>query len=43
MRAHYTIVLHVLLIPEDLAVERVRHRVSASEHHVPEDTIHQRY
>jgi predicted ABC-type ATPase len=41
--AGYTVVLHVLLIPEELAVQRVRHRVSAGGHHVPEDKIHQRY
>jgi len=41
--AHYTIVLHVLLIPEELAVERVRYRVSAGGHHVPEDKIRERY
>jgi predicted ABC-type ATPase len=41
--ADYTIVLHVLLIPEELAVERVRHRVSAGGHHVPEDKIRERY
>ncbi len=41
--ADYTIVLHVLLIPEDLAVERVRHRVSAVGHDVPEDKIRERY
>jgi predicted ABC-type ATPase len=41
--ADYTIVLHVLLIPEDLAVERVRHRVSAGGHHVPENKIRERY
>ena len=41
--ADYTIVAHVLLIPQELAVERVRHRVSAGGHHVPEDKIHQRY
>jgi len=41
--AHYTIVLHVLLAPEELAVERVRHRVSAGGHDVPEDKIRQRY
>ena len=34
--ADYTVVLHVLLIPEELAVERVRHRVSAGGHDVPE-------
>jgi predicted ABC-type ATPase len=41
--ADYTIVLHVLLIPEELAVERVRHRVSAGGHDVPEDKIRERY
>ena len=41
--AGYTVVLHVLLIPEELAVERVRHRALAGGHHVPEDKIRQRY
>lgn len=41
--ADYTVVLHVLLIPEELAVERVRHRVRAGGHQVPEDKIRQRY
>jgi predicted ABC-type ATPase len=41
--AGYTIVLHVLLISEDLAVERVRHRVSAGGHDVPENKIRERY
>jgi predicted ABC-type ATPase len=41
--ADYTIVLHVLLIPEELAVERVRHRVSAGGHSVPENKIRERY
>ena len=41
--AGYTVVLHVLLIPETLAVERVRHRVAAGGHHVPPDKIRQRY
>ncbi|BCI53269.1 hypothetical protein NIIDNTM18_25470 [Mycolicibacterium litorale] len=39
----YTVVLHVLLIPEDLAVERVRHRVLAGGHNVAEDKIRQRH
>jgi predicted ABC-type ATPase len=39
----YTIVLHVLLVPEELAVERVRLRVNAGGHHVPEDKIRERY
>src|ERR1700757_710271 len=41
--ADYTIMLHVLLIPEELAVERVRHRVSAGGHDVPENKIRERY
>jgi predicted ABC-type ATPase len=41
--ADYTVVLHVLLIPEDLAAERVRHRVSAGGHDVPENKIRERY
>jgi predicted ABC-type ATPase len=41
--AGYTIVVHVVLIPEDLAVERVRHRVSAGGHDVPEHKIRERY
>jgi predicted ABC-type ATPase len=35
----YTLVLHVLPIPEDLAVERVKHRVRAGGHQVPEANI----
>ncbi len=41
--AGYTVVLHVLLIPESLAIERVRHRVAAGGHHVPAVKIRQRY
>jgi predicted ABC-type ATPase len=41
--AGFTVVLHVLLIPEDLAVQRVRHRVAAGGHDVPEDKIRQRH
>ncbi|MCV7426474.1 zeta toxin family protein [Mycobacterium montefiorense] len=41
--ASYTIVLHGLLVPEELAVERVKHRVAAGGHQVPEDKIRQRY
>lgn len=41
--AGYTVVLHVLLIPEDLAVHRVAHRVRAGGHDVPEDKIRQRH
>lgn len=39
----YTVVLHVVLIPEDLAVYRVRYRVAAGGHDVPEDKIRERY
>jgi predicted ABC-type ATPase len=39
----YTVVLHVLLIPENLAVERVRQRVLAGGHSVPEDKIRERH
>lgn len=41
--AAYTVVLHVLLIPQELAVQRVRHRVSAGGHDVPEEKIRHRY
>jgi predicted ABC-type ATPase len=41
--AGYTVVLHVLLIPEDLAVARVAHRVAAGGHDVPEHKIRERY
>jgi predicted ABC-type ATPase len=39
----FTVVLHVLLVPEDLAVERVRHRVQSGGHDVPKTKIRQRY
>jgi predicted ABC-type ATPase len=42
-QAGYTIVLHVLLVTEELAVERVRHRAQAGGHTVPETKIRQRY
>jgi predicted ABC-type ATPase len=42
-RAGFTVVVHVLLIPENLAVERVRHRVRAGGHDVPEEKIRQRH
>lgn len=41
--AGYTVVVHALLIPEDLAVRRVRARVQAGGHDVPEEKIRQRY
>lgn len=39
----YTVALHAVMIPEGLAIERVRHRVQAGGHDVPEDKIRQRY
>lgn len=41
--AHYVVVLHVVLIPEELAVLRVAHRVQAGGHSVPENKIRERY
>ncbi|MDA8285092.1 MAG: zeta toxin family protein [Actinomycetota bacterium] len=41
--AGYTVSLHVLLLPAELAVSRVAHRVGAGGHSVPEDKIRQRY
>ena len=41
--AGYTVVLHVLIIPEDLAVERVVHRILAGGHAVPADKVRQRH
>ncbi|MGV0812870.1 zeta toxin family protein [Mycolicibacterium boenickei] len=41
--AGYTVVLHCMLIPEDLAVLRVRHRVESGGHDVPEAKIRERY
>ena len=42
-RAGFTVVLHTLLIPEGLAVERVRHRVRAGGHDVPETKVRERH
>lgn len=42
-RAGFTVVLHAMLIPEDLAVERVRHRVRAGGHGVPETKVRERH
>ncbi len=43
-RAHgFNITLHVVMIPEDLAVERVAHRVAAGGHDVPEVKIRERW
>lgn len=41
--AGYTVILHAVMIPEDLAVQRVRHRVQAGGHDVPEQKIRERY
>jgi predicted ABC-type ATPase len=42
-KANYIVVLHVLLVPEDLAVQRVKYRVAAGGHAVPETKIRERY
>jgi predicted ABC-type ATPase len=39
----YVIVVHVLLVPEDLAVERVKRRVLAGGHDVPGSKIRERH
>lgn len=41
--ADYTVFLHVLLVPEELAVARVAHRVDAGGHAVAENKIRERY
>jgi predicted ABC-type ATPase len=41
--ARYQVVLHVMLVPEDLAVRRVAYRVRAGGHDVPEHKIRERY
>jgi predicted ABC-type ATPase len=41
--AGYQVVLHVMLVPEELAVRRVAYRVQAGGHHVPEHKIRERY
>lgn len=41
--AGYTVVVHALLIPEDLAVERVARRADAGGHDVPEEKIRGRF
>lgn len=38
----YRVVLHVMLVPEELAVMRVAYRVRAGGHDVPEDKIRER-
>jgi predicted ABC-type ATPase len=42
-KSGYTVAVHALLIPEDMAVERVRNRVAAGGHHVPQDKIRERF
>ena len=42
-RAGYHVAVHVLLVPEDLAVERVARRAEAGGHAVPEAKIRARY
>jgi predicted ABC-type ATPase len=41
--ASYHVVLHVMLVPEELAVKRVAYRVRTGGHDVPETKIRQRY
>jgi predicted ABC-type ATPase len=41
--AGYQVVLHVMLVPEELAVRRVAYRVRAGGHDVPEHKIRERY
>jgi predicted ABC-type ATPase len=41
--AGYHVVLHVMLVPEELAVMRVAYRVRAGGHDVPERKIRERY
>lgn len=43
LAAGYLVELHVMLVPEDLAVARVTHRVALGGHTVPEDKVRQRY
>lgn len=41
--ARYYVALHVVMIPEELAIERVAHRVAAGGHDVPTDKIRERH
>ena len=41
--AGYRVVLHVMLVPEELAVKRVAYRVRSGGHDVPERKIRERY
>ena len=42
-RLGYLVNLHVMLVPEDLTVARVEHRVARGGHAVPEEKIRERY
>jgi predicted ABC-type ATPase len=42
-KAEYQVVLHVMLVPEELTVKRVEYRVRAGGHTVPEHKIRERY
>lgn len=42
-RAGYTVLLHIIVVPEELTVARVRKRVEGGGHTVPEDKIRSRY
>lgn len=41
--AGYQVVIHVMLVPEELAVRRVAYRVRAGGHDVPEHKVRERY
>lgn len=41
--AGYQVVLHVIIVPEELTVRRVAYRVQAGGHDVPEQMIRERY
>jgi predicted ABC-type ATPase len=43
LHAGYLVELHVMLVPEDLAVARVAHRVALGGHTVPEPKIRERF
>lgn len=43
LAAGYFVALHVLMLPEDLAVARVAYRVDSGGHPVPEQKIRERY
>lgn len=43
LSAGYFVALHVLMVPEDLAVARVAHRMDLGGHAVPEEKVRERY